>query len=373
MRRSRRIRRRRRSRKGGCSSRRPGLRSRGSARPSTPWPTPPGCRWRRRSPPTSRCRRPARSTIDSRSPSATASRSRPAITRPRPAATTSPVVLLVHERERSSKDFEESIAELKKLSPSPRSSRSKGTPSWPSTTGARRQHPEADPLPEAEWPAVVNDLQAAYYCLVDRHNRDELNLAKLGVVALGEGANVAPPGPRQGGGGLQRGAGQRPRRPGAGLADGRRPEPGALRQGRRSPPWPPGSPSTSWPASATPPPPPWSTTGRPRSRPSSSATSGPTRSRPSPRPSTATSSLQFEPNMTSSVFQFLESHHQGEARRVGRPLSPQPRDLRRRQDHQEPRPSRSPPPPRPPRRPTTTDPGRSVPVTDLTHFAGPDV
>ncbi len=35
------------------------------------------------------------------------------------------------------------------------------------------------------------DLQAAYLFLLDRHNRGELNLNKLGVVAVGEGANLA--------------------------------------------------------------------------------------------------------------------------------------------------------------------------------------
>ena len=38
---------------------------------------------------------------------------------------------------------------------------------------------------------MVDDLQAAYQFLVDRHNRGKLNLAKFGVLALGEGANLA--------------------------------------------------------------------------------------------------------------------------------------------------------------------------------------
>ena len=38
---------------------------------------------------------------------------------------------------------------------------------------------------------MVGDLQSAYLFLLDRHNRGELNLAKLGVVALGDGANLA--------------------------------------------------------------------------------------------------------------------------------------------------------------------------------------
>ena len=37
---------------------------------------------------------------------------------------------------------------------------------------------------------LVEDLQAGYFFLVDRHNRGDLNLAKLGVIALGDGANL---------------------------------------------------------------------------------------------------------------------------------------------------------------------------------------
>ena len=37
---------------------------------------------------------------------------------------------------------------------------------------------------------MVADLQSAYVFLVDRHNRGEINLSRLGVVALGEGANL---------------------------------------------------------------------------------------------------------------------------------------------------------------------------------------
>ena len=103
---------------------------------------------------------------------------------------TTPVVLLVHERERSSKDFEEPIAELKKTSLAEDLQKQ----GYAVLALDYRGHGASTPrrtLARADWPNVVNDLQAAYYCLVDRHNRDELNLAKLGVVALGEGANVA--------------------------------------------------------------------------------------------------------------------------------------------------------------------------------------
>jgi hypothetical protein len=46
-------------------------------------------------------------------------------------------------------------------------------------------------MSDRDWRDMVDDLQAAYQFLVDRHNRGELNLAKLGVIALGEGANLA--------------------------------------------------------------------------------------------------------------------------------------------------------------------------------------
>ncbi len=103
--------------------------------------------------------------------------------------TNAPVVLLVHEKERSSKDFEDPIEEIKRL----------GLAEHLQSLGyavlsfdlrghganARRA------ITDREWAEMVDDLQAEYQFLVDRHNRGELNLAKLGVVALGEGANLA--------------------------------------------------------------------------------------------------------------------------------------------------------------------------------------
>ncbi len=109
---------------------------------------------------------------------------------PSKVGTTSPVVLLIHERERSSKDFEEPIAELKKLSMAEELQKQ----GFAVLALDYRGHGASTPrrtLARADWPAVVQDLQTAYYCLVDRHNWGELNLARFGVVALGEGANVA--------------------------------------------------------------------------------------------------------------------------------------------------------------------------------------
>jgi hypothetical protein len=41
-----------------------------------------------------------------------------------------------------------------------------------------------------ERPKLLEDLQAGYFFLVDRHNRGDLNLAKLGIIGLGDGANL---------------------------------------------------------------------------------------------------------------------------------------------------------------------------------------
>ena len=103
--------------------------------------------------------------------------------------TTAPVVLLIHEKERSGKDFEEAIGELK----------GQGLAEHLQGVGFAvlfidlRGH-GANPrrtLSAKDWRAMTVDLQAAYLFLLDRHNRGELNLNKLGVVAVGEGANLA--------------------------------------------------------------------------------------------------------------------------------------------------------------------------------------
>jgi len=103
--------------------------------------------------------------------------------------TNAPVILMVHEKDRSGKDFEDPIAELK----------NQGFAEHLQSLGyavltldlrghganARRA------LTTQDWRTMIDDLQAAYQFLVDRHNRGKLNLAKFGVLALGEGANLA--------------------------------------------------------------------------------------------------------------------------------------------------------------------------------------
>jgi pimeloyl-ACP methyl ester carboxylesterase len=98
------------------------------------------------------------------------------------------VVMLVHEKDRSSKDFEDKILDfdgqafaegLQKQGYAVLSLDLRGHGGNP-----RRS------LASKDWKMMVGDLQAAYTFLIDRHNRGELNLSRLGVVALGEGANL---------------------------------------------------------------------------------------------------------------------------------------------------------------------------------------
>lgn len=102
---------------------------------------------------------------------------------------TAPVVILIHESGRSRKDFDESVLELKGLG---LAEHLQGLDYAVLSLDLRGQgqNPRRA-LPRGERPRVVEDLQAAYFFLVDRHNRGELNLSKLGVVALGDGANLA--------------------------------------------------------------------------------------------------------------------------------------------------------------------------------------
>jgi pimeloyl-ACP methyl ester carboxylesterase len=100
-----------------------------------------------------------------------------------------PAVLLVHDRDRSSKDFEDPISELKGKSLAEHL-QSLGYAVLAFDLrgyGANTRRVMSD----RDWRDMVDDLQSAYQFLVDRHNRGELNLARLGVVALGEGANLA--------------------------------------------------------------------------------------------------------------------------------------------------------------------------------------
>jgi alpha-beta hydrolase superfamily lysophospholipase len=101
-----------------------------------------------------------------------------------------PVVLLVHETGpgHSSKDFLEPIPDLKNQSLAEHL-QEQGYAVLASDLrghGENRRHS----LGPKEWREMVGDLQATYQFLLDRHNRKEVNLAKFGVVALGDAANL---------------------------------------------------------------------------------------------------------------------------------------------------------------------------------------
>jgi hypothetical protein len=101
----------------------------------------------------------------------------------------SPVVMLIHEMGRSRKDFEDPVQDL----------RGQGLAAHLQGLGFavfcmdlrwQGQNPRRA-LSTAERPKLIEDLQAGFFFLVDRHNRGDFNLGKLGVVALGDGANLA--------------------------------------------------------------------------------------------------------------------------------------------------------------------------------------
>ena len=107
-----------------------------------------------------------------------------------------PALLMVHEKGQSSKDFEDPIIDLKGQGLAEHMQgigyavmafdlRGHGA-NRDIGANARGQANAAH-----DWRAMVDDLQAAYVFLLDRHNRGELNLAQLGVLGVGEGANLA--------------------------------------------------------------------------------------------------------------------------------------------------------------------------------------
>lgn len=103
--------------------------------------------------------------------------------------TNAPAVMMVHEKDRSSRDFEEPIAELKNRGLA-ESLQGQGYAVLAVDLRGHGANARKALTPQ-DWRLMIDDLQAAYQFLVDRHNRGKLNLAKLGVVAVGEGANLA--------------------------------------------------------------------------------------------------------------------------------------------------------------------------------------
>jgi alpha-beta hydrolase superfamily lysophospholipase len=102
---------------------------------------------------------------------------------------TAPVVMLVHEASRSRKDFEEPVAELKGQGLAEHL-QEEGYAVFSMDLRGQGQNPRRA-LSASDRPLLAWDLQAAYFFLLDRHNRGDLNVAKFGMIAVGEGANLA--------------------------------------------------------------------------------------------------------------------------------------------------------------------------------------
>jgi Serine aminopeptidase, S33 len=97
-----------------------------------------------------------------------------------------PVVMLVHEMDRSRKDFEDAVLELKGRGLAEHL-QGLGYAVFSIDLRGQGQNPRGQ---RHDTQQVIEDLQAGYFFLVDRHNRGDLNLAKFGVIALGDGANL---------------------------------------------------------------------------------------------------------------------------------------------------------------------------------------
>jgi hypothetical protein len=98
-----------------------------------------------------------------------------------------PVVMLIHEMGRSRKDFEDGVLDLKGQGFAEHL-QGLGYAVFSMDLRGQGQNPRGQ---RHDTQQLVEDLQAGYFFLVDRHNRGDLNLAKLGVIALGDGANLA--------------------------------------------------------------------------------------------------------------------------------------------------------------------------------------
>jgi alpha-beta hydrolase superfamily lysophospholipase len=106
----------------------------------------------------------------------------------RPMSEDAPVVLLVHEGGRSRKDFSDPISEIKGQGLADHL-QSLGFAVLSLDLRGQGQNPRRNLTPD-DREQLVQDVQAGYQFLVDRHNRGELNVAKLAVLGMGAGANL---------------------------------------------------------------------------------------------------------------------------------------------------------------------------------------
>ena len=119
-----------------------------------------------------------------------------------------PVVLLVHEKERSSRDFADKIEELKdpnglaaelqnegfavvSLDVAGLSDPRKRNANLAKNEPAKKAQPAENLASVNSVEQAVRDLRLSYQFLVDRHNRLEFNLGKLTLLTLGEGSNAS--------------------------------------------------------------------------------------------------------------------------------------------------------------------------------------
>jgi len=99
------------------------------------------------------------------------------------------VVMLIHESGRSRKDFEDPVHDLRGQGLAEHL-QGLGYAVFSMDLRGQGQNPRRT-LSSNERSRVMEDLQAGYFFLVDRHNRGDFNLAKLGVIALGDSSNLA--------------------------------------------------------------------------------------------------------------------------------------------------------------------------------------
>ena len=121
-----------------------------------------------------------------------------------------PVVLLVHEKERTSRDFADKIEEFKDPNGLAAALQNEGfavvsldvagltdpqkrnaAPTKDQPAGKAAARPADGKSAANQVQQAVTDMRLTYQFLVDRHNRQEFNLGKLTILTLGEGANAA--------------------------------------------------------------------------------------------------------------------------------------------------------------------------------------
>ena len=100
-----------------------------------------------------------------------------------------PVLLLVHDRGSQPREFEEPIDDLKGLTLAEHFQR-QGYAVLIVDLRAVVYNARREPVGK-ESRGKIEDLQTIYMFMLDRHNRGDFNLSKFGVLAIGEGANLA--------------------------------------------------------------------------------------------------------------------------------------------------------------------------------------